>query len=576
MRASTVAVDLSTVYESAVPSLRSLRIGWLWVAVAALWPSLAAADVWSTEFRGNLALSSEVYRTVLALAAADVPPGGLEPVLTGTVTPPIPDPRDVVVGPDPVLLREASRTEEIISDFLLASGYDLAEVKATVEGGHVVVNIDEGRLDKIIFVGQSVFRSLELQLTLGLPGRVYNRPLVERRLEEIRETFGIKRTHYEVAPVQRDEDPAFDFKNPPLIKGLKFDSRGQPHELHIYLEYEDRSTGLILNLGLGPPDGLAMIGDYTFEDVFLKDARLALSATFGLRVTDLIDNNVDRVPLSRARFAASWYTPSFVSEHLRGFLALEADLKGRVRTDIGLNTYFDLPLRASVNLEFHNKEALSFSLGGGVEQGFLFRVKEIAGATIPTEVSSTPDKRLRPMLTLNAHFQLNPSELRKDRANDLNLSAVVYPEIVAKGALGQVKIRFRYTKLLGFDEFRLRATGSVLLGQEVYYEQFPMSEYLLRAAYLDIWASRATGLGMEYRIALSRDFFKIGIFNDVAVAHGIYPDNSAVHVFESFGLSMHLLLFDSFQLDAFGGVGFSNLAAQHVALGTSIILSQAF
>ena len=34
-----------------------------------------------------------------------------------------------------------------------------------------------------------------------------------------------------------------------------------------------------------------MIGDYTFEDVFLKDARLALSATFGLRVTEIIDDS---------------------------------------------------------------------------------------------------------------------------------------------------------------------------------------------------------------------------------------------------------------------------------------------
>lgn len=541
------------------------------IALLGLSPArLAWADVWSTEFRGNVALSSEVYRTVLALAAADTTTLPLASAPTSSTA------TTAAAAVDPALAEEARRTEEIISDFLLASGYDLADVHATAEDHHVVVTIDEGRLDKIIFVGQSVFRSLELQLTLGLPGRVYNRPLVERRLSEIRETFGIKKTHYDVMPVQRDEDPAFDIQNPPLIKGIRFDARGQPHELHIYLEYEDRSTGLILNLGIGPPDGVALFADDTFENVFFKNARLAVSAAGGVRVTDLIDNNVGRIALSRARLQISYYTPSFFSEHLRGFLSLEADLKGRVRTDVGLYQYFDLPLRAMLNAEFHQKETISLAIGAGIEQGFLFGIKQIAGQLIPTEVASTPDKRLRPIVMLSSRFLMNPLELRKDRANDLVIQAFVFPEKAATGALAQMKLRFRYAKLLGFDEFRLRTNANMLLGREVYYEQTSLSEGMLRAAFLDVYASRSAALGLEYRVALTRDSFKLGVFNDVAIAHGVYPDTSAVRMFENFGLSMHLLLFDSFQLDAFAGVGFSSIPGNQVAVGMTIVLTQAY
>ena len=45
-------------------------------------------------------------------------------------------------------------------DFLKRAGYELAKVKAKPQGTHIMVDIDEGRVDKVIVLGQTPFKAL--------------------------------------------------------------------------------------------------------------------------------------------------------------------------------------------------------------------------------------------------------------------------------------------------------------------------------------------------------------------------------------------------------------------------------
>jgi len=71
------------------------------------------------------------------------------------------------------------------------------------------------------------------------------------------------------------------------------------------------------------------------------------------------------------------------------------------------------------------------------------------------------------------------------------------------------------------------------------------------------YARRLAQAGLEGRLSLHRDFFKVGLFLDASVHERGRVDGppAARGVATAFGLSVHAQVLDAFQLDAFlGGV----------------------
>src|SRR5256885_9973899 len=76
---------------------------------------------------------------------------------------------------------EALEVSARIRGLLRRAGYDLASVRATVKGDQIAVEIDEGRLDKIIVLGEGLMETFRFKLELALPAGVFNRPILERQ-----------------------------------------------------------------------------------------------------------------------------------------------------------------------------------------------------------------------------------------------------------------------------------------------------------------------------------------------------------------------------------------------------------
>src|SRR2546428_12967219 len=98
-------------------------------------------------FHGNVALLEDVYRSVLDLNGS-------------TKTTPA-NARMVAVR---------------LASFLHRAGYALATVRARADGEQIIVDIDEGRLDKVIFLGGGAFETLRLRLALNTEPDVFNPP----------------------------------------------------------------------------------------------------------------------------------------------------------------------------------------------------------------------------------------------------------------------------------------------------------------------------------------------------------------------------------------------------------------
>src|SRR3954468_22063721 len=123
-------------------------------------------------FHGNVALLDDVYRSFL-----DLPANTRASDQTA---------RDVAI-----------RT----SRFLHRAGYGLATVRAHARGEQIVLDIDEGRLDKIIFLGGGAFETLRLRLELHIQQDVFNRYELERQLRDLAKRMGLAEFAYEIVPV---------------------------------------------------------------------------------------------------------------------------------------------------------------------------------------------------------------------------------------------------------------------------------------------------------------------------------------------------------------------------------------
>ena len=86
-------------------------------------------------FSGNLVLNDEVY-----LAVLDLPP-------------------DFVPGKS-----GADLVRSRILSFLQRAGFEIARVETAVEGGRILVDIDEGRVEKVILRGQGSLRTVQALL----------------------------------------------------------------------------------------------------------------------------------------------------------------------------------------------------------------------------------------------------------------------------------------------------------------------------------------------------------------------------------------------------------------------------
>src|SRR5437764_8972209 len=160
-------------------------------------------------FHGNVALLEDVYRSALDLPA------------NMTATP-----------------SNARLVATKLAGFLHRAGYALASVRARPEGEQIIVDIDEGRLDKVIFLGGGAFETLRLRLDLNIQQDVFNQPELERQLASLARRLGPGEFASEIVPVPNITAPKVqldDFDPIEKISGGAI-RPGRPYELHILVQ----------------------------------------------------------------------------------------------------------------------------------------------------------------------------------------------------------------------------------------------------------------------------------------------------------------------------------------------------
>jgi len=171
---------------------------------------------------------------------------------------------------------------------------------------------------------------------------------------------------------------------------------------------------------------------------------------------------------------------------------------------------------------------------------------------------------------------LNPEELRNDRDHRLELGARAYPGAPSSGRALWLRARYQRRFAFGWDELRIVARGTSLLGQVLFPDEESIGTYLHGPYGTSVFARSLVGAGAEYRFSIVRDAVKVGLFYDQVLYGSLDRTGGATtpQTAGAVGPSLHILLADEFEFGA--SVSFAWRTGGLLDFAPSLTLGQVF
>lgn len=500
-------------------------------------------------FHGNVALLEDVYRSVL-----DLPPG---------------------TQATPVVAQQVAGK---LRRFLHKAGYALATVHAQVEGEQIAVDIDEGRLDKVIFLGGGALETLRLRLELHIQNDVFNKPDLERQLRDMSRRLGLAEFAYEVVPVASVSPPdvQLDEIEPLEDLSLGFVRPGRPYELRILVQPGEFRPGVSPELEIDSIEGGGLGATYHGGRLLLGDDRFNLGARVAGALRQRLGEGSSYFTLTRALGEAEYEMPR-IGGVLRPSLRGKLDVSNRQRGDLRLEKFMFATLDAAAELLFVPIAHVRASVAAGLERRLIYGAEPEAGATaVPGPQYSLAETRQYGEAFLELNF--DPESIRRDRHHLFGVTARNYSP-AHENDRSSLHLSARYQKMWmrGWNEIWLEIRGMSRTGAVVFPEEISIGDGgLLRGPFGGVYTRRVAGLDLEYRYSLLRDVLKVGVFhNFVAFAdRNRITDIEKLGLADSIGLGGHALLIDEFQLDAYFGVGWAR--GGNFGTGAALFIRQAY
>lgn len=529
------------------------------MVVTVIWPLLlsllvtqadAGAPPFPVRIEGNLVLPDAIYQNVLQLPADARPE-----------------------------LATAGRLATQVQEFLVSSGYELAEVSVTVEPDGLTLHIDEGELERVLFLGRLTVRMLRFRLALNLPREVFNRPHLEREVAERAKALGIEPPLWKLVETKHPRHQSAQLAATPflVLSGRPLVRPGKRSELHFIFGPPAWNTGVGLSVRTSYLNGLELGVNTQGSSTALQDDRwrVAIFGALALR-NDIPRNHVYVIP-SRLGAEAAWYAPPLgANDTTRPFVQVFSELLIRQRRDFGLETFLWVRSEISGNFQLHPHRLMTAQVGLGLQHFWVGGYQLAEGrleAGIPLNVAA----RLRAYGEARFELTFFDGAGRRDRRHALAVRGRVSANLARSDLppFGETRLDYQLVVPVGWHDLWLRVRATWMGGDVLFPFEEAMGQHL-PAVFNDVWLRTAAGLRVEYRHSLLRDVIKAGLFTKGLVWGDEQRETglSIPRVGVGGGPSLHLLLFGFFQLDLF--VDFAVLSNGRIGVGLQVWLNKVF
>lgn len=519
-------------------SVRALAV--LVVLFVSLIADKASAGVHGTwDIRGNVVLVDEIYLAIIGL------------------------PADAKADQ-----ANATLAKQRIGDWLRATGYALAVIDSKVEEGHIRLDIDEGRLARIVLHGKSPAVLVAYRARIQLPGNVFNRHEIERILARFYPSGDPGQFEYELVQAQeiKHEGPQLNIAQ--FFPGQDEVERADRYELHIDLSRDpEKASGARLSIAIDN-NGYRIGGGYTLQSLLANRDRTELDLQLGMKRFDNLEENGSSLSPNRILGRVRYYSPPVKRTQFRPFLELREDFLRRQRQDLAVQSYYFNRFDISVNLSFEPKR-MTLTGGFGVQMRNLAGIDSVPYENIAPQQRYNPNRipdeidgftQVLPFLNVTGVFNFDELATRSDRLHKLTAEARYF--FNTGGGFTTVFADYQKVFDFGWNDLWLTSNLGIVAGQYSIADAIPMSGTYLRGVYSDqIYMDRVLTGGIEYRVSLTRDLFKIGAFAETGVLHPavVAGGSSPLEIAQAFGPGLHTLVLDNLQIDFYLSFGISTI-----------------
>lgn len=470
----------------------------------------------------------------------------------------------------------AKEVQRQLREFLLRTGFELSTVSSKVTPEGIEVQLDEGQIDRIIFLGRLSFQQIRFKLALALPYEVFNRALLDRQVRELAAEMRMPGVRWELVHTAAVAHSGPQVTSLPSemdleVLGQQLVHERRPYEVRVVFP-EPTGSGLGIDIRSHYVNGLEGGVNFVARDLLGKGDLFFAATSGGVGLRSRIETEKLYPHFSRAYLEARYHTPPIL-KYFRPNVWVESNLVTRQRADLNLENYFALTLDAATQLEVELRPGLRVAVGGGAQYRRLFGFQLVPGLEAPPDV--LVNERARPFLRVTHESVIDPDVLRWDRRHTLESELRYYFPLGPEPGFGWADLRYQFVKELGWHDFWVKSRGRLSWGLVTFHDEFSVAE-LARGLFGGQFVFSGANLQLEFRFSVSRDEIKIGIFHDLAVfavplrTQGTY----AVELANAFGPGVHLLVQDMFQLDMYMAFGFRRKAQFNAAF--SMVLQKAF
>ena len=512
-------------------------------------------------FKGSLLFNEFVYRAVIALppeATADK--------------------------------RTARLVATEIASFLREAGYELAKVRAQPKSNQIEIEIDEGALDKIIFVGAGWITALRFRAMLNLPLDVFNRRLFEAQMPQLQKRFGLSNYTFELWPVHLiDQDNAGALEKVEELRAMPLVRPARGYELRVFTKGEPWGTGFSPDILLGGSIGYGIGGRYRWKDLIQDGDRWQMHFRVGAAPRSRLDGTGSYFVSSDDYVSGRWLSRAWDSSKsgLRMTIAPHVEMLSLQRGDpmLHVEQYRIGTIELGTGAGAQLTPEYYMYLTTGFQRRFIFDLQNSSNpqarpvgspppAPLPVapDVASVPSVSNRAFLRLNTGYTFNPDELRQDLKNGVTLQLDAFRPFTTDSGFFRFDLQGHQLFFFGWNELRLGGHVTAEAGDVWFVDEIPLESHLRIGFPLQKFTQRVGSVSLEFRYSLLRDKIEIGAYNDIGVWRHLPRDDpkQSPELAGSAGAGAFFFVFDELQIDAYYGIGWSSDGPLNPGIALSI------
>lgn len=434
----------------------------------------------------------------------------------------------------------------VVVESLVEAGYPAARAWYVVEGDLVRVEVDEGRISRVVFVGAGSYDAFLLSDNVMLPGFVLYEPALEESLADLAHRYGLRRVPWRVLDGDR-------------FYTTELGSRVTERVLMVRL-FEEEGRGWDLDVTADSRWGLVPGVEYERGHPWGPERHVSAWLRVGLPVHEYI---FEQDPALRWVFGELAFTYTFGA-----FGDSVVAPRLHVATRLPLHERRDLDAAGALVSESVADLSFVLRLTGRLEQvfGVGVQVVEVVDVEPLPGVGATriPDEPfvVRPLLRSWTRWTPNDGTLRLDLRDFVEIDLHAGANLRESLTFG-ARVESRLVSLFPWGALLLRNRLLYLGGDVRFFDEVPLTGSYLRTGFDDLlWVREALQTEGAARFALSSNF-DLGVFADLSVFRDRRADDAPWRLATSFGPSIHALIVDQFSFDVWYGFGFAPSGFDH-------------